>query len=419
MTDPAPQTEQVVSAPSSPASPAPAAAAAPSRASRLPLLALLLGAGGLLLAGWSLWQVRSLETLNQQQLSRLEEARTQALGLAERDLVFSHQLSQLPTPAELEERRRLLADLQASQQRISERIDSVLGASRQEWRLAEAEHLLRLASLRLSALQDVSSARFLVAAADQILRDHDDPGAFAAREQLVRAQEALQALPGIDRTGLFLQLAALGEQAAVLNTRQPQFQSGVPAAAQVAEGDGASRWAEWWQRLSGFVRLEFTASDEIKPLLAGQTLEQLRLALRLALEQAQWAALHAEPQVYQAALAQARALLQQHFGLDTPETRALHERLGELAAQPVSQALPDLSAALNALQGYLAQRARAELEATRAQPTAQPGKPAAAALAPAPSEAAQAGQPDAPATSAAAETAAPDAQPAAAEEAPQ
>lgn len=384
MTDPAPQTEQVVAEPSSPASTTPVAAPAPAGAGRLPLLALLLGAGSLALAGWSVWQVRSLETLNQQQLSRLEEARSQTLGLAERDLVFSHQLAQLPSPAELEERRRLLADLQASQQQISERIDSVLGASRQEWRLAEAEHLLRLASLRLSALQDVNSARFLVGAADQILREHDDPGAFAAREQLARAQETLQALPPIDRTGLFLQLAALGEQAAVLNTRQPQFQatpgSAVPAAGQVAEGDGASRWAEWWQQLSSFVRLEFTASDEIKPLLAGQTLEQLRLALRLALEQAQWAALHAEPQVYQGALTQARALLQRHFGLDTPETQALHDRLGELAARPVSQALPDLSPALNALQSYLAQRTRAELEASAAaaQPAAvEPDAPAA------------------------------------------
>ena len=254
----------------------------------------------------------------------------------------------------------------------------MLGASRQEWRLAEAEHLLRLASLRLSALQDVNSARFLVGAADQILRDHDDPAAFAAREQLARGLEALRSLPLIDRTGLFLQLGALGGQAAGLNTRQPQFQApagaGVPPAAQIAEGDGASRWAEWWQRLSGFVRLEFTASDEVKPLLAGQTLEQLRLALRLALEQAQWAALNAQPQVYRGALEQGRALLQRYFGLESPDNQALYDRLGQLAEQPVAQELPDLTPALNALQAYLAQRARAELEAAGARKATAPAE---------------------------------------------
>lgn len=374
VTDPAPQTEQVSAAPEPSAAPQAPSRAASGNGRALPVLALLLGAGGLLLAGWSLWQVRALHDADLQQQRRLDEARSQSLGLAERDLVMSHQLAQLPSPAELEERRRLVADLQLGQQQLSERVDRVLGASRQEWRLAEAEHLLRLASLRLSALQDVASARFLVAAADQILRDHDDPAAFAARELLVDALEALRRLPAIDRTGVFLQLTALGEQAAQLNTRRPEFRSpqdgSLPAAVQVAEGDGASGWADWWRRLSGFVRLEFSASDEVKPLLAGETLEQLRLALRLALEQAQWAVLNGQPQVYQSALEQARALLQRYFGLDTPENQALHDRLGELAGQPVAQELPDLTPALNALQAYLGQRERAELEAAGARQTA-------------------------------------------------
>ncbi|WP_455232667.1 uroporphyrinogen-III C-methyltransferase [Geopseudomonas aromaticivorans] len=398
MTDPAPHTEQAAPAAAADATPMPARRESARNGRALPALALLLGAGGLLLAGWSLWQVRSLQGATAQQQSRLEEARSQTLGLAERDLVMNRQLAQLPSPAELEERRRLLADLQAEQQRLSQRVDSVLGASRQEWRLAEAEHLLRLASLRLSALQDVNSARFLVSTADQILRDHDDPAAFAARAQLARGLEALRSLPVIDRTGLYLQLAALGAQAAQLNTRQPEFEAvqgaGVP---QVAEGDGSSRWAEWWQRLSGFVRLEFTASDEVKPLLAGQTLEQLRLALRLAVEQAQWAVLNAQPEVYRTALDQARALVERYFGLDSPQTQALHGRFAELAGQPVAQELPDLTPALNALQAYLAQRERAELEAAGARPAdTVPAAEPAEAVAPAPA-AAPAVAPEAPA----------------------
>lgn len=386
MSDAVPQTEQ------DPTAPAPAAPLRPA-AGRLPALALLLGAGGLLLGGWSLWQVRSLHDADLQQQRRLEETRGDQHTLAERELQTSRQLEQLPAPAELAERARLLGELQAGQQRLARQVDRVLGASRQEWRLAEAEHLLRLASLRLSALQDVNSARFLVSAADQILRDHDDPAAFAARQELARALEALRSLPAIDRTGLYLQLAALGEQAARLNTRAPEFVAvtgGLPAAAQVAEGDGASRWAEWWQRLSGFVRLQFTASDEVKPLLAGQTLEQLRLALRLGIEQAQWAALNAQPEIYRGALEQARVVLQRYFGLDTTANQGLYDRLGELAGQPVAQELPDLTPALNALQAYLGQRERAELEAAGARKAGETPKATPAAEAPAAAE--EAGQ---------------------------
>ncbi len=370
MTDAAPQPDTVPAA--APAGAAPQAPASPARAGggrSLTFLALLLGAGGLLLGGWSLSQLQGLQGIDHQQLERLQGVQGQTESLQGRVRQLEEQLGRLPAPAALAERERLLAELQAGQQQLARRVDRVLGASRQEWRLAEAEHLLRLATLRLTALQDVNSARFLVDAADQILRDQDDPAAFAAREQLARGLEALRQLPAVDRTGLFLQLAALSEQSAALNTRRPEFRAGtaeVPAAAQVAEGDGASRWADWWQRLSGFVRLEVGAADEVRPLLAGETLEQLRLALRLTLEQAQWAALNARPEVYRAALEQARALLQRYFGLDEAHNLAFYERLGELAQQPVAQAMPDLTPALNALQAYLDQRARAELEAAGA-----------------------------------------------------
>jgi len=138
------------------------------------------------------------------------------------------------------------------------------------------------------------------------------------------------------------------------------------------------------------VRLEFTASDEVRPLLAGQTLEQLRLALRLALEQAQWAALNAQPEIYRGALEQARVVLQRYFGLDTTANQGLYDRLGELAGQPVAQELPDLTPALNALQAYLGQRERAELEAAGARKAGETPKAAPAAEAPAAAE--EAGQ---------------------------
>jgi uroporphyrin-3 C-methyltransferase len=85
-----------------------------------------------------------------------------------------------------------VAQLQGDQQRLSQRLETVLGESRKEWRLAEAEHLLRLATLRLSALQDITSAKALVEGADEILREQSDPGAFAAREQLAQPGHAQQ-----------------------------------------------------------------------------------------------------------------------------------------------------------------------------------------------------------------------------------
>ncbi|AYC34785.1 heme biosynthesis operon protein HemX [Pseudomonas cavernae] len=336
----------------------PGTPAAPARRGNgLALLALLLGAAGAAAAGFGLWQMHNLEARAQQQLGQLEDARSQVQALSQREQGLAAQLTQLPTADELEARRRLLAQLQGDQQQLSKRLETVLGASRQDWRLAEAEHLLRLASLRLSALQDVNSATVLVRGADDILRDQDDPASFAAREQLAKSLLALRSLAELDRTGLFLQLGALRAQAAQLNALAPAFASqGDGDFSLTAEGDGSSRWAQWWDALSRYIRIDFDADQNIRPLLAGQSLTQVRLALTLALEQAQWAALNGQSAVYRQALEQARSVLDTSFNADNPDSQALRARLDELIDRPVAVAMPDLGPALTAVQAYLLRR---------------------------------------------------------------
>ncbi len=81
----------------------------------------------------------------------------QSLKLNEQRL--SARLEQLPGADELEERSRLVIQLQGDQQRLNQRLETVLGASRKDWRLAEAEHLLRLASLRLRRCRTSAAPR--------------------------------------------------------------------------------------------------------------------------------------------------------------------------------------------------------------------------------------------------------------------
>ena len=337
---------------------APPAADKPSGSTRgaLPVaaLALLLGVAGAAVGGWSLWQLRGLEAQAQQRLEQVQEAREQTEAVARQAEGLSARLQQLPTVAELEERRRLLARLQGDQQLLNQRLETVLGASRQDWRLAEAEHLLRLASLRLSALQDIDSAKALVQGADEILREQDDPAAFAAREQLAKSLEALRATPNPDRTGLFLQLGALRDQAGQLSALNPVFDSqGGVLGELAAQGDGTSWWSHGLQTLSQYFRIDFSADQNIRPLLAGQSLTQVRLALSLALEQAQWAALHGQTPVYRQALLQAAEVLDAHFNRDNPASRALRARIDELIGQSVEVVAPDLSDSLTAVQAYL------------------------------------------------------------------
>nr|WP_218169317.1 uroporphyrinogen-III C-methyltransferase [Pseudomonas gingeri] len=327
------------------------------RGNGLAILALLLGAAGVAAGGWGVWQVRNLQANHQQQGGQLQELGNQAQSLKLSEQQLAARLDQLPGAAELEDRRRLVAQLQGDQQRLGQRLESVLGASRKDWRLAEAEHLLRLATLRLSALQDITSALALVQGADDILREQNDPGSFAAREQLAKSLAALRSTEQPDRTGLFLQLGALRDQVAQLNELAPEYKDrGDSLLGLTSDGDGASRWAQWWDEISRYIRIDFNANKNIRPLLAGQSLTQVRLALSLALEQAQWAALNGQAGVYTQALTEARDVLTGSFNPDNPQSKVMVEQLSELSRKPVTVLTPDLAATLGAVQAYLERR---------------------------------------------------------------
>jgi len=328
-----------------------------SRGNGLAVVALLLGAAGVAVGGWGVWQVRQLQASTEQQLSDVPALAAQTLSIKQGEQQLLTRLNQLPSAGELDNQRQLVVQLQGDQQRLNQRLETVLGESRKDWRLAEAEHLLRLATLRLSALQDISSAQALVQGADAILREQNDPGSFAAREQLAKSLTALRSVEQPDRTGLFLQLAALRDQVVQLNALAPAYQNqGDSLASLTADGDGASRWSQWWDEISHYIRIDFNADKNVRPLLAGQSLTQVRLALSLALEQAQWAALNGQESVYTQALAQAQDVLKGNFNADNPQSKKILEQVIALSKQPVTVKTPDLAGALSAVQAYLERR---------------------------------------------------------------
>lgn len=291
------------------------------------------------------------------QMAQSADAVSQQLQQGRSDV--AKRLAGLPTASTLAEQRDLLLTLQGEQQRLAQNLAGLLGKSREDWRLAEAEHLLRLAMLRISALQDVDSAIALVQGADDILRAQNDPQAFAARGELIKVLESLRTLPQVDRSGLFLQLAALRGQLDQLQTLAPEYIVPSDTRSEVSASD-SSRWAELWQQFSRYVRIDLHADQDVRPQLAGQSLAQVRLTLALALEQAQWGALNAEPEVYRQALAAASDVLDTYFDRNNPAVQRMRARIGELSGQPVVAGMPKLDDALRSLQAYLKQREVAE-----------------------------------------------------------
>jgi len=268
-------------------------------------------------------------------------------------------LEGLPTASEWQQIEGLSADLQRSQQAVSQRLDTLQGDAQSDWKLAEAEYLLRLASLRLLASQDITSARELLSAVDNILQNQPDSGVFAVREQLAQFQGELSSLPEIDRAGVYLRLAAMREQVTRLVALPvPVFDPEELSVEEEYEDRLArrTRAERVLMRLERYVRVDFQRGKVITPLLDEAELQRVQRTLQLTLEQAQWAALRGESDVYTSSLEQADGMLRQYFELENPQVQAMQSQLESLAEQEVSLSPPDLSPLQQGLAAYIQSR---------------------------------------------------------------
>ncbi|WP_223654093.1 uroporphyrinogen-III C-methyltransferase [Halopseudomonas nanhaiensis] len=314
----------------------------------------------------SVWQWYQTQASDDDPTAELEQ-RLGQLEQSQREASESQaqRLEDVPRAEELDETRRLVDDLQRSQQRLRTRLEEQ-GDARTDWKLAEAEYLLRLASLRLMAAQDVRSASEMLEAVDQIMRDQPDSGVFAVREVLAQAQAEISALPEVDRAGIYLRLAALHNQVDKLVALPvPEFDPDEVSAEEEYEDRLARRtWAErMLMRLERYVRVDFQRGKVITPLLDEAEMQRIHRTLQLTLEQAQWAALRGEQAVYRSSLERAGEVLEQFFEEQSQQVSAMRDQLSELAERPVSLTPPDLSPVQRALADYMRSRGQDSGEA--------------------------------------------------------
>ena len=304
-------------------------------------------------SGWQWWQAQSL-----QQAQR--DALAQQQGQFDRaNARLDQRLQGVPEGDDWQAAERLIAEMQRSQQALGERLDVLQGDGREEWKLAEAQYLLRLAALRLQAVQDVSAARELLETVDGILKSMPDSGLYGVREQLAGYQAELEGLPELDRAGVFLRLGALRDQVdRLVALPVPEFDpTDVSAEEEYADRlQRRDRWDRVLMRLERYVRVDFQRGKVITPLLDEAEMQRVRRTLQLTLEQAQWAALRGEETVYQASLDRAEQILTQYFELENPKVQAMQGQLQELHGRAVSLSPPDLAPLQQSLANYLQSR---------------------------------------------------------------
>ncbi|PXX92822.1 uroporphyrinogen-III C-methyltransferase [Halomonas heilongjiangensis] len=345
-----------------PASPTTGGAGDGKRGGKAGLLALVLVivlAVAVLVFGWQAWQ--KLDT-QQQRLAELEaqsasrdalaelESRLDA-GESERDAALENAIGELQGEfasyrGEVDDTLdRVLAEL-ASEQETDER----------DWLHAEAAYLLRLANQRLQLERDVQGAAALLRTADDRLREADNPALVPVRREIAAELAALDAVPRVDRTGLWLALNAQQE----LIARQPLGQDIEEQVARSSIEEAPS--GGWQQQLSRFgqeLKSLVTVRHHDAALEALITPEQesyLRQSVRLVLEQAQLALLKEEQELFEASLDKALTLINGYYETDASGVRSVVSRLEALKGEAIRPELPDISGSQQALAGFIERR---------------------------------------------------------------
>ncbi|CAM3477012.1 uroporphyrinogen-III C-methyltransferase [Parendozoicomonas haliclonae] len=377
------------------AAPAPAPKASVSKTAVLSLVlsaASLAALGG---AGWygykTVWPVLSQGTLANQSWvdSQLaSNSRTITTQVANREAQISQQIGEVGAQS-----GRLVTRID----NLDRRLNRLQGADRNDWLLAEAEYLMRLANQRILTMHDLKSAQTLLAQADELLIAVDEYGLFNVRQALAEDMASIRGTADVDITGAWMELNAIANQIDQLPLISDTFASDAmalkPAAApsEPVSSDTASPASETpaqapqgiWQQVvviaQGWGESLVELADEVTTTFAGQfhirqssaedspalmTPEQevfLRQNLRLMIEQAQVALLQGRTAIYQASLVEVQQWLDSHFINNSQKMVAIKDALTRLSSVPVEQPVPDISRSLVALKGYVNDKVKQKL----------------------------------------------------------
>ena len=349
----------------SPSSAGPAAVRAAHRGSvqKLPksgrgiaIFALLLILTWLALVGGAVgWLVyRDTDPFDYLPIPTIERAELRIASLeAEREDAERRRRSALEREAEV---RAGIEELSRALQSLASDVGSDSPIDDRQWRIAETAYLLRVANMRAGVEGDRVGAEALLRAADELLREIDDFGLLPVRERIAEALADLRTAPAVDRTGLYLELEALGDAINELPLDMRVYESATNSGVDMRDGaaspggDAAVPWTETLRdRFAGLVDLRVHRPAPVRTLVAPGESAFVRHSLQLKIEQAQIALLRKDAEVWRFALGEARRWTEDYFDIEDGAVRGLVGALERLERERVAVRAPDLSAPHNEL----------------------------------------------------------------------
>ncbi|VUD69136.1 Putative uroporphyrinogen-III C-methyltransferase [Thalassocella blandensis] len=263
------------------------------------------------------------------------------------------------------ELKQIISDLDQRLVAQNKRLRSMSTTSREDWLLAEAEYLLKLANQRVLIEKNAEGAAALLAEADAILRDLSDPDLFSIRREVKKDLAALRLTEKIDVEGIYLSLVAMAGQVESLPvnpTMQQQIESmqlsnddrvkelskldDVPWYKKIGRG-----LSDFGEKLKSFFQV-YSFDQKPTPLLPPNEAGFLQQNLRMMIERAQLALLREQQDVYRQSLEQTKDWIKTYFP-NSKKAQNFVKQIESIEQENIVRSMPDISASLELLQGYI------------------------------------------------------------------
>ena len=257
--------------------------------------------------------------------------------------------------AQLESR---VADTQ-QQRAVLEEMYRDLARSADDRVLSDVEQMLVLAGQQLQLSGNVRAALAALQAADQRLAKADKLAATPLRRAIAADMERLKAVPQVDTVGMAVKIDELIGQADTLplviseNLPPPRPPSRWRSGGDRGELARVAR--DFWEEMKGLVRIRDMESTDVALLSPAQSYF-LRENLKLRLLSARVALLARDEPSFREDMHATQAWVSRYFDPHAKTTTIALTTIRQLAATPVSIAVPDINASLAAVRAARAAR---------------------------------------------------------------
>lgn len=273
---------------------------------------------------------------------------------------------------QLSEIETLSAQIKAQLASNENRIAKLASSERQDWLLAEAEYLLRLANQRLNLEKDWQGSLAMLQAADKVLFETKNPIVDSIRLQIASEIQALRAVPAVDTTGAISRIQALASEIKSLPWAPTELPAKEVVIASEEQEKGALETFLQKSKDALFSIVRYSKRDEpLDAPLSPQQHYYLQQNLALMLEQAQVALVRQNPELYVASLERAEQWLGEFILLENAQVDGVQQTLVELKSWNVNPALPVINQSLVDLMDLISRQNRGVAAAER---QAQPAK---------------------------------------------